>query len=92
GSHVAGSPAAIERTQRAPARYYQRPDADHLALDPSRTSLSGLAGNVWASKIGGPGHWRWGVGGHFRTPGFEVNDIGFQRSADQALAFANLRY
>ena len=80
GSHVRGSAEAIDRTQRASQRYYQRPDADHLDYDPTRTSLSGTA---WLWSFGRmAGRWRFTVGGDGRTPGFEVNDLGFQRSAD----------
>ena len=42
GSLVRGDPAAIARTQRSSARYYQRPDAEHFSLDTTRTSLAGL--------------------------------------------------
>ena len=34
GSHVSGTPAAMLRLQRSSARYYQRPDAPHLSVDP----------------------------------------------------------
>src|SRR5688572_25320692 len=33
GSHVRGSATAIEELQRSSQRYYQRPDAPHLAVD-----------------------------------------------------------
>jgi hypothetical protein len=81
GSHVHGSPEAIAETQRADQRYYQRPDATHLDYDPTRTSLTGVAlmGDIW--RLGGK-HWRTAVGFDARTPGFEVNDLGFQRNAD----------
>ncbi len=91
GSFIQGSAAAIDRVQRSPVHNYQRPDAAYLDYDPLRTSLSGMGGHVWLSKIGG-GHWRGGIGSHVRTPGFEVNDVGFQTSADEVLTFGNLRY
>lgn len=89
-SHVRGGETAIERLQRSPARYFQRPDADHVELDPTRTSLTGAVVNFGLWKIGG--NVRGGIGGHVRTPGFEVNDLGFQTEADIALFFGNLRY
>lgn len=92
GSHIRGSEAAIAAVQRAPGHYYQRPDADYLDYDETRTSLTGAIAHLWVSRIGGEGHWRGGFGGHLRTPGLEVNDIGFQNGADQILSFANLRY
>jgi hypothetical protein len=82
GSHIEGSERAILRAQRSPARYLQRPDADHLELDPTRTSLQGTAASLELLKLSG-GHWRWGSGVSARTPGFEVNDLGFQQAADQ---------
>jgi hypothetical protein len=84
GSRVQGSPAAMDRTQRSSARYFQRPDNDHVTYDPSRTSLSGAAGSLSVGKRGG-GSWRFSTGVDFRTPGFEVNDLGYQQSADQAM-------
>jgi hypothetical protein len=79
-SHVAGSPGAILATQRSSARFYQRPDADHLTLDPEATSLSGLSGHLEFFKMGG-GSWRFASITQFRTPGFEANDLGFMPQA-----------
>ena len=92
GSWITGSEQAIERVQRAPGHYYQRPDADYLELDPTRTSLAGGIANLWIGQIGGEGHWRKGFGMHVRTPGFEVNDLGYQQQADEALVFGNVQY
>src|SRR6185503_11907407 len=91
GSHVRGSTEALLRTQEASQRYYQRPDATHVELDPDRTSLSGAA-LVWSvGKMAG-GHWRYAVGGDDRTPGFEVNDLGFQFLADQITQWGFVGY
>jgi hypothetical protein len=81
GSTVRGSEEAIARTQRSPARYFQRPDAEHVEYDPTRTSLDGWAGQWFVGKTAG-GNWRVGTGGDVRSPGFEPNDIGFVRSVD----------
>ena len=80
GSHVRGSADAIARTQRSPARHYQRPDMGHVHYDPERTSLGGGAANFGVMKFAGS-PWRIGTGFHTRTPGFEVNDLGYQRQA-----------
>jgi len=80
-SWVHGSPEAIDRTQSSSVHYYQRPDADHLDYDPTRTSLAGAA-LLWSIGKSAGGHWRWAVGADSRTPGFEANDLGFQRGAD----------
>jgi hypothetical protein len=81
GSWVHGAPEAIDETQRSSARYYQRPDADHVDYDPTRTSLSGAA-MLWQFGKSAGGNWRFATGGDGRTPGFEANDLGFQRQAD----------
>jgi hypothetical protein len=81
GSHIAGSTDAIRLAQRAPGRYFHRPDAEHLRFDPDLTSLTGFAGTAFLGKLGG-GRWRWGLTGNAVSPGFEANDIGFQRQAD----------
>ena len=91
GSHVTGDTAAINRTQRSSARFFQRPDNDHTEYDPTRTSLSGYAAGFEFFKIGG-GHWRYAVALNARSPGFEVNDLGFMQNADQILQVAYVGY
>ena len=49
GSNVSGSPLSIELTQKSSSRYYQRPDAGHVELDPTRTSLTGWGGRAMMS-------------------------------------------
>ncbi|HEX7077604.1 MAG TPA: DUF5916 domain-containing protein [Candidatus Eisenbacteria bacterium] len=80
-SSVAGDPTVIAATQRSSARYYQRPDATHLHYDPARTSLGGAAGLVSLNKSAGK-HWRGSLTYQDWSPGFEINDIGFQNAAD----------
>jgi hypothetical protein len=84
GSYVRGSTDAISRIQLGPGHYFQRPDAGHVQYDPARTSLSGALANLQVEKTGG-GHLRGGLYAHARTPGLEMNDIGFQRSTDWLL-------
>ncbi len=91
GSYVRGSVDAIDATQTSSARYFQRPDADHLDYDPRRTVLSGTSGSVGLAKIGG-GHWRGSVRSSWISPGFEVNDLGFQRRADSWRNSAWIQY
>ncbi len=91
GSRVAGSAASILRTQLSSARYYQRPDADHLTLDPDATSLSGYAGKLELWKVGG-GPWRFAVATMVRSPGFEVNDLGFLPQVDNVEQVGFLGY
>ena len=90
GSHVTGNAGAIDRLQRGPNHYYQRPDADHLTYDPERTSLSGASASVEVMKLSG--HWQGAVITQTRTPGFDVNDLGFQRGADQTFGAGSIGY
>ena len=90
-SRVSGSKEAIARTQRAPGRYMQRPDADHVTYDPERTSLEGMSASVNLGRVGG-GSWSYGAVIRTRTPGLEVNDIGFARSSDMLQTAAWLGY
>ena len=91
GSMVRGSADAIARTQRSPARYFQRPDAEHTDFDPARTSLHGWAGSVTLAKISG-GYWRFATGAMARSPGFDSNDLGFMREADFVSPFVWVGY
>ncbi len=79
-SYVSGSAEVIESLQRAPQRYFQRPDADYLGVDPAKTSLRGGFGSLSIAKTGGK--WRGSLTSTAVTPGFEVNDLGFQFRAD----------
>jgi hypothetical protein len=91
GSRVAGSPEAMTAVQESPVHYFQRPDAGYLLLDSARTSLQGFATQVQVGKIGG-GHWNGGLLLHAITPGFEVNDLGFQTQSDLFMQVGYLGY
>jgi len=80
-SYVAGDSLTLQETQKSSARYFQRPDADYVHFDPTRTSLAGHAGIVEFGKAG-KGHWRYTTWINWRSPGFEINDAGFQRRTD----------
>ncbi|HET7460976.1 MAG TPA: DUF5916 domain-containing protein [Longimicrobium sp.] len=90
GSAVSGSADAVVALQESPARYYQRPDAGYLRVDSAATSLRGWAGGYTLARV--KGHWQGGVLGTLRTPGFEVNDLGYQRDADQAMNAGYFQY
>ena len=82
GSVLAGDAAAVARLQQSSARYYARPDADHLTFDPDATALSGYRAEAGLARTGGDPHWRGRVVLGATSPGFEVNDLGFQQRAD----------
>jgi hypothetical protein len=91
-SRVAGEPAAIARTQRDPVHLYQRPDGK-LEFDSTRTSLAGTNLELRFAKVGGR-RLIFETAYQRRTPGFEINDIGFLRQADQQqwTSWANLAF
>ena len=90
-SHVKGSTEAITNTQQSITHLFNRVDADHVAVDTTRTSLTGSGGNVQIGKIGN-GHWKFESGATFRSPELELNDIGFQRQADDIRHYTWIGY
>ncbi|HSS01219.1 MAG TPA: DUF5916 domain-containing protein [Kofleriaceae bacterium] len=87
GSWVHGTPEAIAETQQSSRHYFQRPDAEDVHFDPTRTSMSGLAAKWMVGQLGDTKHWRFGSGGDLRTPGLELNDAGFQFNSDRMIPF-----
>ena len=81
GSSVSGSRAAVLRLQRSALRYYQRPDAAYVAIDPTATSLSGWSGRLGLNKNSGNVTFNAGLWGI--SPGFEPNDLGFATQSDR---------
>ena len=79
-SAVFGSQSALLSTQRSPVRYFQRPDFEAESVDTTRTSLQGDAWRLAIAKVSGQrllaSLLAFGV-----SPGFEVNDLGFQSQA-----------
>lgn len=80
-SNVVGSKDYIYDLQQTSARYYQRPDADHLDLDPNLTNLEGFAGKATINKE--TGKWSFNSAIQFLSPGFENNDMGLNFRVDQ---------
>ncbi|MFW6096310.1 MAG: DUF5916 domain-containing protein, partial [Bacteroidota bacterium] len=91
-SHVKGDENAIIKTQRSSARYYQRPDAEHLSLDSTKNALTGHGGSLMFLKLG-KGNFQYGLFFNWKSPGLELNDMGYQQDADELseLAFASYR-
>ncbi len=90
-SRVNGGAEAIENTQESIAHLFQRVGADHVSVDADRTSLTGTGGNLQLGKIGN-GNWRFETGGTWRSPELELNDIGFQRQADDIRHYTWIGY
>ncbi len=89
-SHVTGSREAIAATQQSIRRLYQRVDAGHLSFDANRTSLTGTGGNLQIGNAAG--NWRFESGAAWHSPGLELNDLGFQRQADDWRQYNWLSY
>ncbi len=79
-SQVNGTKEAILNTQTASERFFQRPDADYVSVDSSRTSLTGTSGTFKIGKASGD--IRFQTGFTWRSPEFAINDAGFLRSSD----------
>lgn len=90
-SRVNGSTEAITNTQESIRHLFNRVGADYLSLDTNKTSLTGTGGNIQLGKIGS-GNWRFETGGTWRSPELELNDVGFQRRADDIRHYTWIGY
>lgn len=88
-SRVAGTPSAMVRVQTAGNHFFQRPDAEHLEVDPSATSILGYSVGAALQRQGGE-HWRGDIQIAATSPGFEPNDLGFQIRTDRRDVNASL--
>ncbi|MEM1320744.1 MAG: DUF5916 domain-containing protein [Bacteroidota bacterium] len=84
-SAVHGSKNAIYETQTAFEHAFHRPDAEHLSVDTNATTLAGHGGTLKVGKRGG--NWKFDTGLTWRSPGLELNDIGFMNNADDITHF-----
>ncbi len=80
GTQVRGSEVRIASVQQSSRHYFQRPDADRLRFDPTRTSLTGVGSRWWLNHQNGDLIVNAAAG--FLSPDFENNDIGFLARAD----------
>ncbi|HVO73819.1 MAG TPA: DUF5916 domain-containing protein [Ignavibacteriaceae bacterium] len=91
GSFINGSAKAITELQNSSARFYNRPDAVHLDFDSTRTTLSGHGARIKIGK-GSKGLWRYSAEFNWRSPGLDLNDLGFMQTADIFKEKAMLSY
>ena len=91
-TRVEGEAAAIDRVQRASARYLQRPDADYLTpYDPTRTTLSGAKWGATFRRRNAR-HWLWQLATETETPELEMNDVGRFGTGDGTVVNSRLEY
>jgi hypothetical protein len=81
GSWVSGSREAIQGLQLASQRYFQRPDRPEARLDPDRTRLGGWTGSMNVNRQSGSVRVNASIWA--TSPGFESNDLGFNRRSDR---------
>jgi hypothetical protein len=80
-SYVSGTRQSITGLQENAVHNFQRPDAGHLDLDTNLTSLAGHGGILEFGKQGG-GHWSYVFWLTWRSPGLDLNDMGYLRQGD----------
>ena len=80
-TRVAGEAGAIDRVQRASARYLQRPDADYVTYDPTRTKMTGGKAGASLERRNGR-RWLWQASTTIESPEFETSDIGRLTTGD----------
>lgn len=87
-SHVNGTKEAILNTQRSFEHLFQRPNAKEVEVDANRTSLTGMGGTFRLGKSGGKSGthgqiFKFESGVTVRSPGLELNDIGFLLTSNE---------
>jgi hypothetical protein len=80
GTRINGSSERMRELQNSSMHYFQRPDAEHVSLDSSLTTLSGYSGRVLVNKQKGNVIFNSAFG--VVSPGFNVNDLGFMFRSD----------
>lgn len=90
-STINGSTEAIQNLQLSSARYFQRPDTKVKRFDPTLTRLSGQGGHIKIGK-GSKGLWRYSTEINWKSPGLELNDMGYMPVADLVTQESDLSY
>jgi hypothetical protein len=91
GTTVHGDTSAIAALQRSATHRFDRPDGTHLTYDPGLTSMQGWGTELRVRSLAGPG-WSWDLLGGARSPGLELNEVGFQTYSDVWYLWTELRY
>ena len=79
-SQLQGTQEAILQKQLSHTHRFQRPDADYLEVDSLREELAGHGGLIEVGKNGG--NVNFSFMGQYRSPGLNLNDLGYIRQAD----------
>jgi hypothetical protein len=79
-SRVTGTKERMLDLQQGWPHYFERPDASHLSVDSSATSINGFAGRYTLNKQ--KGKWMLNAALGFVSPGFESGDLGYLSRTD----------
>ena len=79
-SNVNGTKERMISLQKSSLHYFQRPDASHIEVDSSTTSLTGYSGRLMINK--NRGRWTFNTAVGFISPKYEVNDLGYGSYSD----------
>jgi hypothetical protein len=79
-SHVTGTKERMLELQQGWPHYFERPDANHISVDSSATSMTGYAGRYTLNRQKGRMMLNAALG--FISPGFESGDLGFISRTD----------
>lgn len=79
-SRVTGTKERMLDLQQGWPHYFERPDASHISVDSSATSMNGFAGRYTFNKQKGRMMLNAALG--FVSPGFESGDLGFLSRTD----------
>lgn len=90
GSIISGDTESMLRTQMSHSHRFQRPDAGHLDIDSSASRLIGNGSLLGFGKKGG--NFRFNLTGQYRTPGLNLNQMGYMSDADIASGTSGISY
>jgi len=89
-THLRGDARDINRVQRSPVHYFQRPDARYLTYDSTRTSFTGSVADIWFRKT--KGNLLFDLEYGWESPAYDPNDAGRLGNADGRTGFAGMIY
>ncbi len=90
-SYITGSNQAMLDVQQSAVHYYQRPDANYIHIDSTARNLKGYGGKIQFGRSD-KGKLRFSEYISWRSPGLELNDMGYQQRADFIQQHFDLRY
>lgn len=91
GSNIYGDKEAICKLQLSSSRYFQRPDFQGDYLDTLSTSLNGYGFSLKLGKWS-KGHWRYNQELILRSPGLELNDMGYMTLSNIIKSNTNISF